>query len=186
MARARRTGQRIVTGDKEIDAALQKLKVGAANRIARPALRKGARRLLKSVKAQIPRKYKDAKKAMGMAVNSKGGKSRRDPQAKVGAAVGKASRKSPFSRAGKRGVGMSARNIHWFILGTAQRSTGSTRIRTKDGAGRRRLTGGRVRNTGRMPPQIAGVDTVYRSHKTEVSGVIKDEAMRQLVNLVSK
>lgn len=65
--------------------------------------------------------------------------------AKVGIAVGKkVSRIKPQDRTGRRGVGISARNAHWFILGTKDRVTKSGR------------------KTGRMRP-IAGADFIKRA-----------------------
>lgn len=89
MARARRkAGTRLLTGDKELDAKLAELKIGAANKIARPALTKAARHLLKAMKGRVPPDKKYIKRALGLVVDAKGGKSRNQQRAKVGAAVG--------------------------------------------------------------------------------------------------
>jgi hypothetical protein len=189
MAKARRkAGTRLITGVEDLDAKLATLKLGAANKIARPALTKAARHLLKKVKAAVPPDKKEAKKAMGMVVDAKGGKSRDLQRAKVGAAVGKASKVAGNPRrAGRPGVGMDARNIHWFILGTAQRSTGTTRIRSKLGLGQRKLTGGVVRNTGIMPPQMEDVvKGPARAEQGAMIGIMRAEATTRLAKLAAK
>ena len=96
----RKAGTRLMTGVEELDKKLAQLKLGAANKIARPALTKAARWRLKKMKAGVPPDKKDMKRALGMVVDAKGGKSKNQQRAKVGAAVGKAS-KSEAKRSGK-------------------------------------------------------------------------------------
>ncbi len=77
--------------------------------------------------------------------------------AKAGAAIGKKSPKVTVSSLTKKhhGVGISARNIHWYILGTQMRETGTKRIGRnshKRGAKPQRIQTGNPRHsTGRMP-----------------------------------
>lgn len=189
MAVIKRTGPRILTGVKELDETLAKLKIGAANKIARPAVRKGGTVLLKKMKAGVPPNMKDAKRALGMVVDSKGGVSRKDPRAKVGVAVGKASKALPRGkRAGRPGVGIGGRNLHWWILGTDERTTGSKRVRSKGVAkGTRTLTGGKVHRTGRMPAQAPGlVRDAATSSKAEILEAIRSEAAKRLAVLAAK
>lgn len=190
MAKVRRkAGTRLLTGVDDVQKVLDGMRVGAANKIARPMLTKGARHLLKKVKAAVPPNYKEAKKAMGMVVDARGGKSKNQQRAKVGASVGGAAKMIGKGRSGKNtgGVGMGARNIHWFILGTAQRSTGSTRIRSKLGLGQRKLTGGKIRNTGRMPaimPYV--VKGPARAEQGAMLGIMRAEAAAGLAKLAAK
>lgn len=121
MAKARNVAKRIVTGDKEIDASLQHLKIGGANKIIRKGFTKALRVGLKAMKAKVPAQYKEAKKALGSRIDRKGGKSRDQHRAKVGAAVGKASAAEPKSRKKGTGVGIGGANLHWFIQGTSDR-----------------------------------------------------------------
>ena len=123
MASARKPSARILTGEKELDATLNKIKLGAANKIVRPAMLRGMRLILKSIKARVPPNLKDAKRAMGSSLKVKGDAA----VAKVGAGVGKrkqktAKQKAAPGRAKGSGVGIGQRNIHWYILGTGQRA----------------------------------------------------------------
>lgn len=174
----RKAGTRLMTGVEELDKKLAQLKLGAANKIARPALTKAARLLLKKMKAGVPPKYKDAKRALGMVVDAKGGKSKNQQRAKVGAAVGKAS-KSEAKRSGKNsgGVGISGKNIHWFILGADGSSRG--------GPPRTQKTTGK--STGVMDPVMPGlVKDAASSVKSEMLSVMKSEVETRLAQLAAK
>jgi hypothetical protein len=162
----RKPGTRLITGVKELDANLQRLKLGTANKVARPALRAGARVLLKSMKARVPAQHKDAKRALGMAVDAKRGVQR----AKVGAGVGKAYKAEP-KRSGKNsgGVGIGGRNAHWFFLGTGDRVTKSGK------------------STGQMKPLMPGlVKDATQASKPEIETAIRTEATKQLTKLAKK
>lgn len=170
MAAKRRPGTRLITGDKELDAALQRLKLGTANKVARPALAKGARVLLKNMKGRVPPDKKYIKRALGMVVDAKGGEKKDEQRAKVGAGVGKSS-KVEAKRSGKNtgGVGIGGPNVHWALLGTGQRKTESGR------------------STGAMPPQVPGlVQDAAKSSAAEVKSAIREEATRRLTLLVAK
>lgn len=52
----------------------------------------------------------------------------------------------------KSGVGISARNVHWFALGTEDRTTGRKSYRTKSGGKRTVATGKRTHFSGRIQP----------------------------------
>lgn len=114
-------GTRILTGDRELDAKLGRLKLSAANKIARRGMVKALRIILKSMKGQVPSNYKDAKRALGFVFDRKGGAKRDQVRAKVGASVGKASKAAAKKRKSK-GVGITGANIHLMILGTDQRT----------------------------------------------------------------
>lgn len=171
MARARRkAGTRLLTGDKELDAKLAELKIGAANKIARPALTKAARHLLKAMKGRVPPDKKYIKRALGLVVDAKGGKSRNQQRAKVGAAVGKAA-KVESKRSGKNtgGVGISGANIHWALLGTESRTTDSGK------------------KTGAMPAQLPGlVRDATTAARSEMLNIMRTEAMAGLAKLAAK
>jgi hypothetical protein len=99
--------------------------------------------------------------------------SRNEKQAKAGFAVGKPS-KVKAAKARKRsaaggGVGVSAANIHWFVLGTADRTTKSGH------------------STGRISPAFTGVmqqafsasqSTMVAVARAKISQVIEREARR--------
>ena len=112
-------GFRLLTGDKEIDAALAKIGEPArANRIARAGLTKAVRVILKAVKAEVPSKHKSVKKALGGRI--KKNKRKGVVEAKVGAGVGK-QKEQKSDRSGKEGVGIGFRNVHWYVMGTKER-----------------------------------------------------------------
>ena len=177
-----------VTGDKEIDRKLADLKQSAQNKVARPSLTKGARLSAKAMKAAVPANLKDAKKAIGFKVKVKGSD---QIIAKAGAAVGvKKSRlekqlaKQKGKRAGHPGVGISAANIQWFIMGTADRMTGSVQRRNKLRGNYRKSTGNPVHSTGRMPPQMSPVKQGFRSSENAAMGAIRDTAKEKLKEVV--
>jgi len=153
---------RFLTGYKELDKALGSLKESAANKLLRPAMGKALRTIAKSIRQQVPAKYKDAKRAIG----SRFGKAKKKGQivAKAGSGVGikfKRIAKEQAKRATKKkktgGVGISAQNIHWFILGTADRQTGYKSRRIKGGGREKRRTLNPVAYRGKMPPVLEGI-----------------------------
>lgn len=171
MARFRKAGTRLLVGIDDLDAKLADLQLSAANKIVRPALTKGARYLVKKIKSRVPPKKKDAKRAIGFVVDAKGGKSKNQQRAKVGAGVGKAFKSIP-KRSGKNsgGVGISGRNIHWFILGTKER------VRDTDG-----------RSTGAMPPVLSGiVKQATAQESSAYQSIVRTEVMARLEKLAAK
>lgn len=143
-----------VTGVAELDKVFRELKKGLANKIVRPGLNKAGRLAAKKVKATIPSRYKGIRKAIkSRSVKTKfnGGFA----GVKVGAGVSRKKETEKQSRSGRKGVGIGARNVHWWFIGTAER-------RTKRG-----------RRTGRMPKQAVGVSEVLMSAKAELNDVIK-------------
>jgi hypothetical protein len=182
-------GFRLLTGVEDIDKKLAELKIGTANKIARPALAKACRHLLKKMKAGVPPNYKDAKKALGVAVDSKGGKSRNQQRAKVGAGVGinakkkaKISDKQRFKRAGtgdggSAGVGIGPENIHWFILGADGSSRGGPpRTHKKTG-----------KSTGVMKPVMPGlVKDATTAAQSEMLNIMRAEVTTRLATLAAK
>jgi hypothetical protein len=166
-----------VSGVPELDRVFRELSKGMANRIARPGLLRAARVAAKKVKAVIPNRMKEARKA----VKAKSVKTKFNAgfaSAKVGFNVGekKNSRKKLKPRTGKRkGVGLGARNAHWFAVGTDHRWTGTKRSggHQKGRRNRRVFTGKTVRYTGRMGKQWEGVSSVVRRSKQEMFSIIK-------------
>jgi len=101
--------ERILTGDKALDRKLKNLGRKAANRAARAGLGRGARMAAKRIKSEIPSSLKSVRRAIGSSVKKGTGGI---TTAKAGASVGKG------SKAGK--------TIHWWILGTAERTQATT------------------------------------------------------------
>lgn len=125
---------RLLTGHKEVDKVLKNLDVKTANRIARNALGRGTRVFAKHIKKFVPAGQKRMRQAIGWKVGSGKGRGRNNgvTVAKAGAAVSKkdASRKGGIVvesygefRSPGTGIGIGARNIHWWLLGTGPRWT---------------------------------------------------------------
>lgn len=151
----------VITGDKEIDRALENLEKKGARKVMRNGVSKGLRVIVKGIKSEVPSQYKDAKKAIGGSFKkAKGGDANGQIQAKAGAAVGmklktlktrEAKQKDKRAKAGKSkgSVGLGALNIHWAILGTKKRT------RTKIGGFLKDSRGDKT--TGKMPPILGQV-----------------------------
>lgn len=166
MAFIRKPATRIVLGIPELDARLEGLELAVANRVARSALSKGARLAAKKIKAAVPSRHKDIRKAIGSSVKrQKSGPNKGWTQAKAGAAVGQkrakqkaAAAEAASKRQGKGGVGITAANIHWYIQGTQERR------RTKVNPGQ---------PSGKMPATPI-VKTAMATGKGQVISAIKD------------
>lgn len=143
-----------VLGFEDLDRVFRELSKGMANRIARPELAKAGRLAVKKVKASIPSRYKEIKKAIkSRSIKTKynGGFAGN----KVGAGVSRKKETDKKNRDGRKGVGIGARNVHWWFVGTAER-------RTKAG-----------KRTGRMPKQAIGVSTVIAAARSEIAALLK-------------
>ena len=159
-----------VTGDKRLDRRLANLGKRGATRAITAGVRAGltpvARALRRAINAssvstQVKR---EARKTVGKRFKRKRGSKIRE--AKVGFAVGKKVKKE----SGKKGVGISSNNIHWFVLGTEQRST-------KNG-----------RDTGQIEDMFSGLcqqaldrskQAAMDAARAKISQVIKREAKKQ-------
>lgn len=144
-----------ITGVEELDHKLARLSRSSSRRAVTSGIRAGLTPLGKAMRAGInasdasPELKRAARKTIGKRfARAKGGQG--VYQAKVGFAVGmkhkavrravvKARKKKRAEGGMSRGVGISAFNIHWFVLGTKQR-------RTKSGHA-----------TGRIPAFFEGV-----------------------------
>ena len=120
---------RFVTGDIELDRALE----AVADRIATKAVTAGIRAGLGEYRKQMRAAVSNPRVRKTIATRFKRRRKQGITEAKAGAGVGKHKTTKSGSR-GRPGVGISKQNAHWYFLGTSQRQT-------KDGA-----------NRGRMPP----------------------------------
>lgn len=121
-----------VTGDRKLNTFLNNLEKKVPKNASRTALAKSARVLVRATKNLIPSEYPDIKKAIGWRrVKQKGAGSRGRYQAKLGAAVGikesvrlriAKEKREENKKKEKKGVGISANNVHWTILGTTERT----------------------------------------------------------------
>lgn len=142
-----------VSGIAELENVFKELRKGVANRIARPGLAKAGRLAVKKIKAEIPSRYKGVRKA----IKSRSIKTKFNSGVagvKVGAGVSR-KRGEKQTRSSDKGVGIGARNVHWWFLGTKERQTKS---------GKR---------TGRMPVMTNGVTDIVNSARSEMVALIR-------------
>jgi len=105
-------------GEEQVLAVMKDMRETRARAAMTAGAFPAAKRITKKVKADIPSKNKDVRKAIGhrrlKVKEAPGG------GAKVGARVAKGSRAQSANKSGK-GVGIGARNVHWFLDGTNDR-----------------------------------------------------------------
>ena len=157
-----------LTGDKRLIKNLTKVRDSVARKAMRKALGKAVRLIVKGMKAAVPADLKGMKTAIGGSVGkAKSGDAKGQFTAKAGAAVGKAAKKVGKRSGSGKGVGISGRNIHWWILGTAQRTV--------------RNTG---KNVGAMPPQAPEVvKQGFASASGPAAAVIKSTIAAELAKV---
>lgn len=160
--------QALLTGVKECDRMLKAVGNKIGNRAARAVLGKAVRLAAKRIKAKATKR--SVKQAIaGNVKKRKGGQDKGLITAKAGAGVGGKSKRKPAKRSTSRGVGISANNVHWYILGTADR---------------RRKTAMNP-PTGRMPRHDI-VKEAMAGGATEVINLIKKELPKRLEEEVKK
>lgn len=143
-----------------INRILKGLDQEVGKRIMRRAIRVGMAEIQQAIQLQIPEKYKHLREYIGARLAKN--KVSKTHQAKVGSAVGFSARKMKEAKSGAKrdrpGVGITAQNIHWIILGTGKRTTGEKRRknrRTKEVTVKD--TGNRKSNRGSMPALLKNV-----------------------------
>jgi hypothetical protein len=163
---------------------IKRLQDALPKKIARKALAEVGKLGVKKVKGAIPGRYRGVRKAikwrqMKLKFN------RGQPSIKIGAGVGKARKGDATTqkndRSGRPGVGFDARNIHWWFLGTKQRTTGTKRKRIGGKRGRGGWRGKEVRvdtgkpkaNRGRMPAQERPIMVILASASGEIRTIIR-------------
>jgi hypothetical protein len=157
--RRRNTSFVFLTGIEECDKLLKAVGKKIGNRVVRTVLNRAVGMASKKIKAQTS--VRSVKRSIGKKVKAKGGKI----DAKAGGAVGIKKSKGVPKGGTRGGVGIGAANVHWYILGTAER-------RTKKGA-----------NRGRMPPHDIVKDAV---NSRQIVNFIKRELPRELEEQVRK
>ena len=165
------TGSKAITGDKKLQKILKRMRTTAARRTMTAGAAEACKQLSKMIKSEVPSRYKTVRKAIAW----RRLKVREAPDggAKVGGRVGRGSKAyARGAQPGRRGVGIGARNIHWFIKGTQRRVTGES--------------GGVIRRTGAMPPQIAPVKVIAMRNRSRLRAVYVEGARRQLKKEVAK
>jgi len=129
----------VLIGEKELDRKLKRLGRQGSRRAVRAGINAGLSHVARALRAAIDATPIDttdekgikraAKKTVGKRFGkAKGGPRRGQVEAKVGLGVGKrgGKRTERLSSGKTRGVGISAINIHWFVLGTDDRYHKST------------------------------------------------------------
>lgn len=119
-----------VTGINELDKALANLDTKVARKVTRTAVNAGLTAMAKGIRTAISAApiSPQLKRALKRAVGKRFNRTRRgskDMSAKAGFGVGKKRKTRVAKRSGKTkgGVGLSAANAHWFLLGTKDRTT---------------------------------------------------------------
>jgi len=155
-----------VEGLKELKASLKRLDKKVEDKLLRASMTASLRVIAKAIKSEVPSTWKEGRKAIGWSFKRGKAKSKYKgttwAKAGVGAGIKKAKRQKSDAkskgRGGKgdtiKGVGQSARNFMWFVLGTDPRETGSKRVGAHRAGvkNRRVLTGNTIRRTGRIKP----------------------------------
>lgn len=144
-----------VTGTEELYRQLDGLRRGAG-RIARRAVAKAAQSSASGIRSRISNP--SVRRTIGARLAKTNGEF---AEAKIGASVGKRAATSVQNRTGRPGVGIDARNVHWWFLGTKDRYTGTKRSRTG-----RKDTGKRKRFTGKMPAQERPISVLFNANGT--------------------
>lgn len=143
-----KTFRAILTGVPAFDAKCRRLAGPALNRIARSGIRSAKTVVVQAMRAAAPTE------SLRQAIGGRMLKSKEGFGAKAGGGVGKrmgSKGAKPRVGRGTKGVGISARNIHWYVLGTDERETGSVQRRNKLQGKYRKPTGHAIHSTGRMP-----------------------------------
>ena len=85
-----------------------------------------------------------------------------------------------------KGVGVSANNLRWFAIGTANRFTGSKRVRGKFGRylKTRVPTGNRIRFTGRINERLWG--GFVQKGSAAAKGPALDAAKKRMADMIAK
>jgi len=173
-----------LSGFAELESMFLNVASSGVDKAARRAFSAGAKQTAQAIKDNIPSTQKDARKAIGSSVKMSDG----EIIAKAGGSVGmsrrggrKSTNKADRKAAGKKGVGINWRNIHWELMGTAERHTGEIGIYAGKGKARRRKsTGNTRRRTGRMPA-LPAVSTAWNSVQGAVSATIEDTFVAELL-----
>jgi len=147
-----------IEGLQQLQNSLNALNEKVREKITRASMTASLRIIAKAIKSEVPSAWKDGRKSIGFSFRkgkaSSVHKGITFAKAGVGAGIKKAKRQKASNLRGKPGVGMGAGNFHWFVLGTAERSTGSKRIGAHRAGvvNKRKLTGKVVRRTGKIKP----------------------------------
>jgi len=167
-------GAAIIQGDKELQRIMKRMRTTSARRTMTTGAAEAAKQLAKNVKATVPSRFKGARKAIGWrrlkVKEAEGG------GAKIGGRVGRSSRANAKSRKreNRKGVGIGAQNIHWFIDGATHRPR-----RTKE---TRKYTGVMLSKTSGIP----SVDETAKRSLGQLKAQFAMGARKQLAKEIAK
>lgn len=157
------------------------IKKNGGTNVAQAMIRAGLNVIGKQMKKDLSPKVRAGR--AGVRSRFKRNKKKGIVTAKVGFGVGKKRKKAPkvVNRKGNRksGVGIAENNVHWWVAGTKQRTTG----RTKSG----KATGYAAQNRGRMPamqPQLAAI--AYAKSKGQIQREMVKRGALQLKKEIDK
>lgn len=167
-----------INGLEAILKRMETLRQSSKVSVMRSSIRGGLNAIGKQMKADLDPKAKQGK----VAVKSKFKKGKKRITAKVGFGVGKTKAYKEKKRTKKSGVGISGNNVHWWVAGTMQRTTGyRTRINRKTKfIDRTRLENKAVMDRGSMPSMQPNLATIaYAKSKGKVKAeMIKRGALQ--------
>lgn len=148
----------VVRGMKALTAKIKRIEKAVKKHISVPIMRAAGKETARVIKSRMASRYKDARKSIGWRMKKVSENPKNIVSAKAGAGVGfRGKRRRTFlasqakRRQGRKGVGTSPQNIHWWFLGT------------KD---RRQKTTGRV--TGSQPIMENPVQQLARTGKGDI------------------
>lgn len=181
-----------LTGAEDLSKFFFELGKEIANRGMSSALRKGMNEYAKAMRREIKRtiKPKSGDAGIGVSVKKTGDA---EHLAKVGIAVGKSQAKAKAnsekrSRGKRPGVGVDARNLHWFALGTIMRYSGQKKIRNRRGKVTRiEKTGNPRRFHGRIDRATWGgfIQKGYIAAQSEANRKMR-ESLQKTVDTATK
>ena len=165
-----------LTGDKELLRKLNGVRDSIARAAMKTALTKAARLLAKEMKNSVPVQYKAAK-VLFSSIMKKEEKTQL-LEAKAGAGVGGGYKKRAKRTKGtqKKGVGLSGKNVHWFVLGTKSRRVGRTQMYRG-----KKLVEVTSWPTGEMPGILKDVvKQGFAAGQSKAAALIRDEIRAKL------
>jgi hypothetical protein len=146
-----------LAGLEELRAALYNLRDGAQKKAAKAAINAGLQQIVRGVRNEVngatisPELKAAVRRTIGKSLKKKGD----DYLGKAGFGLAGGHSKTTKARdAANPGVGVSASNVHWFVLGTQERFAGIKG--TGRGHKRMELTGKQQHRTGQIQPVFAG------------------------------
>jgi hypothetical protein len=162
-----------IEGLQELTRLFQQMETKSGRRIVKAALRAAVTEIGKEMRRELSPKVKEARRSIrGIVKGSK------RVTAKVGVHVGKGRDAQPAKKRTPStggGVGIGARNVHWWILGTTERFRGRKRRSDVPRLGQSLVS------TGRMPAQQAGLASLaFRRAAGRLPALMQARADRQL------